>query len=160
VAGPASLLATTGSTSFLQESILNIPPPAVGVPSVCLDGTGLQFIGSQVQVTLTDVLENQRVAVTGTVVTAPARGGTQNNLILDLCYSPDGGLTTVNEGLFLGPLSSAEVMPRTLARTFGQRFPLLPGTYLFGVCGCVGEDPGVDAWFANATTVDALLFQQ
>jgi len=159
VAGPASLLATTGSTSFLQETIVNIPPPAVGVPSVCLAGDGLQFIGAQVLVTLTDVNENQRVSVTGTVVTAPARGGTQNNLILDLCYSKNGGLIT-NEGLFLGPLSSAEVMPRTLARTFGQRFPLGPGLYSFGVCGCVGEDPGVDAWFAKATVVDALLFQQ
>jgi len=159
LAGPASLLATTGSTSFLQETIVNIPPLAVGVPSVCLAGDGLQFVGAQVLVTLTDVNENQRVSVTGTVVTAPARGGTQNNLILDLCYSKNAGPITT-EGLFLGPLSSAEVMPRTLVRTFGQRFPLGPGVYSFGICGCVGEDPGVDAWFANATVVDALLFQQ
>ena len=82
--------------------------------------------------------------------------------MLDLCYSADGGLTAETEGLWIGPLSisGSTVMPYTLSRTFGELIQLLPGTYDFGLCGCVAADAADSAVDVNATVVSGQLLQQ
>jgi hypothetical protein len=125
-----------------------------------VEGTGLQMMGATVQFTLDNT--EQRVTVSAMGVLAPGAGGGQSNLVLDLCYSTDAGATAQTEGLWIGPLeqSGATTMPVSLTRTFGELIQLLPGTYDFGLCGCVAADAADDAWDLNASVVSGQLFQQ
>jgi hypothetical protein len=140
------------------------PEPVVNDVLGCsaAEGTGFRMIGATVHFTLTDVDENQRVTVSASGVFAAAGGGNQSNLVLDLCYSADAGVTAQTEGLWIGPLdlSGATIMPFTLTRTFGEVIQLAPGPYDFGLCGCVQADLADDAWNVNATVVSGQLFQQ
>jgi hypothetical protein len=155
--GPAALLMTQISSDFFPEPVVN---DLAGCDPV--DGTGLRMIGAMVRFILTDPDFNQKVTVSATGVIAPGAGGNQSNLVLDLCYSDDAGATAQTEGLYLGPLEQAgsTTMPVTLSRTFGEHIQLLPGTYHFGLCGCVDADVADDAWNVNATVVSGQLFQQ
>lgn len=157
VQGPASLLGSAVSSTFDVETFVN---DAVGCDP--LDIPNLQMIGAMVEFTLDDVNENQRVTVASNSVIAAGAGADAANLVLDLCYSTDGGLTAQTEGLWVGPLalSASTTMPFSLVRTFGEQNTLVPGTYQFGLCGCVDSDALNDAWNVNATVVSGQWFQQ
>jgi hypothetical protein len=120
------------------------------------------MIGATVQFTLDDPGENQRVTVASNSVIAAGAGADAANLVLDLCYSNDGGTTVLSEGLWVGPLalSASTTMPFSLTRTFGEQNVLGPGTYQFGLCGCVDGDALNDVWNVNATVVSGQWFQQ
>jgi hypothetical protein len=155
--GPAALLATAVASTFIPEPVVN---DVAGCSAI--DGTGLRMIGATVRFILDDPDGEQKVTVSATGVFAPGAGGSQSNLVLDLCYSANAGATAETEGLWIGPLeqSGATTMPVSFSRTFGELIQLPPGTYDFGLCGCVAADAADDAWNVNATIVSGQLFQQ
>jgi hypothetical protein len=158
IAGPAALLGTQVSTAFSTENVPNFPPATVGDPTTSdcfLDGPS-DFLG--VPVTFTIDNTDQRVNVAGSVLTQKNGGGV-GNLFLDLCVQTGAGLP-LSESSFFGPIDSDDVVPTTLVRTFGEELILDPGTYSFGVCGCVAADAADETWQSLQVNVSAQLFQQ
>jgi Collagen triple helix repeat (20 copies) len=157
-AGPVSLLATAVSNSFTPEPVVNFPPAVAGDPTTsdCFINGPSDFLGLQAVFTVENLA--QRVNVTATVVTQKLTGGNSGSLILDLCLQTGAGVP-LSEGSFFGPLDSNDIMPTTLVRTFGEELVLDPGTYTFGVCGCVAAD-AAEEWQALQVNVNAHLLQQ
>lgn len=159
--GPASLLGTLFSNSFLTETIPNVPGTVVGDPlsSPCYNDGPSDFLGTPVQFTIENL--SQRVTVAGSALPVKT-SGTSGSLILDVCVRDDDGANIpVSEGAAFALLNSTPDirMPSTLHRTFGEELVLDPGTYSFGVCGCVAAD-GAETWDVRQVNVTAQLFQQ
>jgi hypothetical protein len=156
--GPAALIATQVSDDFSIDEIPNFAPDTPGdfETSLCwLDGP-TSFLGTPIQFTITNT--EQRVNVAGSVLTDKTLGPT-GSLILALCRQDGAGGPIFSESAFFGPLNPDDVVTG-LFRTFGEDFLFLdPGTYSFGVCGCVAADAS-ETWQSLQTSVSGQLIQQ
>jgi hypothetical protein len=157
--GPAALIATQVSDDFSIDEIPNFAPDSPGdfTTSPCwLDGP-TSFLGTPIQFTITNV--EQRVNVAGSILTDKTLGGATGSLILALCRQDGAGGPIFSESAFFGPLNPDDVVTG-LFRTFGEDFLFLdPGTYSFGVCGCVAHD-AAETWVSLQTSVSGQLIQQ
>jgi hypothetical protein len=76
-------------------------------------------------------------------------------LHVDICRQGSiGGV--VADGHWMGPLrlGANTSLPYTLSRSFDG---ITPGTYTFGLCGCVA---GADAWSSDFNVVNVQVFQK
>jgi hypothetical protein len=157
--GPAALLATQVSTHFSLEveQIPNEPRTDPGDPfsSPCFADGPTTFLGVPVQLTIDNA--DQRVNVAGSVLTSRLTGATAS-LFLDLCVQTAGGIP-LSESTFFGPINPDDVVT-ALFRTFGEELILDPGSYSFGVCGCVAAEAATETWESLQVNVSAQLIQQ
>jgi hypothetical protein len=157
--GPQGPPGPTGPGVVSTTVIAGFASALVNAPGVCDGQDGMAFFGVTASVVI-DLHQVAQVSATANLG-AGSGGGGKANLSLNICYQSPVQVTPATPTGFISDfdylqglqLSSNSFIPMTLTRAF----PLLaPGTYTFGMCGCVD---GADAWVTDYSWLTINVYQ-